>query len=273
LKILIIQKTIHQANNHCNKLYEKAQHQLKQKLIMHEKKKKDENLEYLKYTYKPHTKDNKSRSRSKSAEKVQTPLFERHMIWEKTKNTKTEKIKEMKKINEQSQCTFKPNIEQSPIEDDEKFISRNIPHIFSYINRKLKIKEKKKEDEEMYKKKFCIPEKGEKKVIKKTIPKEFNLSSNQHKLEENSTHFNRNNKAIHLNQDINKIRSKLRTEEFFDKGNMLNYNTENTNNYMYEKDNNVNNNHFDQFENNENSCLDENKLAMAVNYLHQQLHQ
>jgi len=33
-------KTIHQANNHCNKLYEKAQHQLKQKLIMHEKKKK-----------------------------------------------------------------------------------------------------------------------------------------------------------------------------------------------------------------------------------------
>jgi len=136
--------------------------------------------------------------------------------------------------------------------DDENFINRNLQHIMSYIARKQKVMEKKKEDEKLYKKKFGY---GENYVIKKTVPKEFNLSTN-HPRQVSTDEIITKNHQNYL-QDFNKIRSKLKTEDFFEKNTPVQTTTEN--NFWEDEGVDVSN-------------LDQDQLAMAVNYLHQQLH-
>jgi len=247
------------SKQHCIDLYQKAQYNLKVKNDLIKRKEKQEESSYLKYSYKPNILDkSKSRSRSKSADKM--ALHDRLYQWEKAKNNKKEKIKEQKLNNERENCTFKPNIEENRVCDDENFINKNLQHIMTYIARKQKVIEKKKEDEKLYKKKFGY---GENYVIKKTVPKEFNLSTNHTKHVTTDDIITKN----HQNylQDFNKIRSKLKTEEFFDRANVQT--TTENNNMFFEGENEGMDN-----PNNDYSNMDQDKLAMAVNYLHQQLH-
>ena len=124
----------------------------------------------------------------------------------------------------------------------------------SYIARKQKVTEKKKEDERLYKKRFGY---GENYVIKKTVPKEFNLSSNNNKQQTPQDLISKNRQQYL--QDFGRIRSKMKTEDFFDRQIQLT-----TDNDLFEDNEGIYNNDY--------SNLDKEQLAMAVNYLHQQLH-
>ena len=243
--------TSNNGKNHCINLYEKGQYNLKVRNDLIQKKAKQEESSYLKYSFHP-TILSKSRSKSKSSEKL--PLYDRLYQWDKVRNNKKERIKELNFNTEKENCTFHPNIEENRVCDDEAFINKNLQHIMSYIARKQKVKEKKKEEEKLYKKRFGY---GENYVVKKTVPKEFNLSGNNHK-QQSSQDLIAKNHQQYL-QDFGRIRSKLKTEEFFDR--QINLTT----------DNDI----FDENEgiyNNDHSNLDKHQLAMAVNYLHQQLH-
>jgi hypothetical protein len=237
----------------CIELYEKAQYQAKIKNEIIQKKSKEEENSYNKLTFKPNILS-KSRSRSKSTDKL--PLYDRLYQWDKVRNNKKERIKEQRMVNERENCTFHPNIEESPVCDDEAFIIKNMPHINNYLERKSRQAMKKKEEEELYKKRFGY---GENYVIKKTVPKEFNLSTNKSKQKSEQDFISKNHQQYL--QDFNRIRSKLKTDEFFDQ--KIQLTTENT---LFDDREAMHGGQ--QFETN----MDQEQLAMAVNYLHQQLH-
>jgi hypothetical protein len=240
--------------NRCLELYEKAQYQAKVKNDLILKKAREAENSHLQYSYHPSILE-KSRSKSKSTDRL--PLYDRLYQWEKVKNNKKEKIKEQRFNYDKENCTFHPNIEENRVCDDEAFINKNLQHIMSYIARKQKVIEKKKEDEKLYKKRFGY---GENYVIKRTVPKEFNLSSNQMKNQPVQDPITKNHQQYL--QDLNKIRSKMKTDNFFEQ--KINLTTDN--NLFDENEGQYNMNNFDY------SNLDQDQLAMAVNYLHQQLH-
>jgi len=238
---------------HCHELYEKAQQNLKLKKQLMEKKAKQEENSYLQFSFQPNSNNTRARSRSKSADRMALP--DRLCQWDRIRNIKMEKEKEKKMVQEKKECTFKPNIEESNVCDDENFIKRNMGQINSYIERQQRIQDKKKEDEKLYKKKFGY---GENYTIKKTVPKEFNLSSHHRQVStENIITKNHQNYL----QEFNRIRSKLGTEDFFEKGNAIHTSEQNENFF------------FDVEEGEKDvSTYDQDQLAMAVKYLHKQLH-
>ena len=164
--------------------------------------------------------------------------------------------------NDKENCTFKPNIEDLRVCDDENFINKNLQHIMSYIARKQKVVEKKKEEDILYKKRFGY---GENYVIKKTVPKEFNLSKS-HLKDKSDQDLIAKNHQQYLNE-FSKLRSKLKTEEFFEQKIQLT-----TDNELFDEGENNMMSAGSGLGNFDYSHLDQEQLAMAVNYLHQQLH-
>ena len=88
-----------------------------------------------------------------------------------------ENISKKKKYDEieNKKYTFKPEINHLNIQNDVPFIMKNIQQMNEYVNKRRKILEQKKEEENYKKKKLGLNAINYN--VKTTIPKEFNLKT------------------------------------------------------------------------------------------------
>ena len=209
----------------CNELYSKGVEKMHKREIMYKEQKQKENEEYKNYTFKPKitknsplldnsvVKTTKSRTSNNSSEEIYKKQFE----WKK--KVENENIKKKEKIEniKNKEYTFKPEISHLNIQNDEKFIMRNINQMNDYVNKRREILQKKKEYEDYKNKRLGLNSNF---TIKPTIPREFTLktqSRSHSRSKSNSKTKKRENNII-----VNQKREELKTFEYFNDGNVLN---------------------------------------------------
>lgn len=137
-------------NKIIKKLYDDGLKEKRKKELLYEQNliKKDE--EYKKYSFYPNQKKKKKAKSNKNKciklSKLNENLYSKQIEW---KNKKEKKNIEKKKENEEiylKQFTFKPNLSQEELVDDEKMIRRNINDMNNYIiKRRNQIRYKKQD--------------------------------------------------------------------------------------------------------------------------------
>jgi hypothetical protein len=212
---------------------------MKREQIYKETKMKKEE-EYKNYSFKPKITKNSPvvekntiiKSTSPSGKNnIMTNLYKKQCEWKK--KLENENLKKREKIDNQTKqdCTFKPEISHLKIQNDEKFIMKNIKQMNDYVNRRREVIEKQKEYEK-YKRKR-LGEDVSSFECKPTIPRKFELKteerSRSHSKEQNN--HERKNSVNRIIKDINIEREEMNTFGFFNNvPNNLGYNINNGNN-------------------------------------------
>ena len=192
----------------CNDLYNKGIEQiLKREQIYQESKLKKEE-EYKKYSFKPKlnnksnvvelnyinnsfTKSKSKNNTKKNIEKKINDIYRKQYDWKRKLENKNMKKREDINKEEIKHCTFKPEISHLNIENDEKFILKNLQQMNDYVIKRRNIIKKQKEYEE-YKNKR-LGNNSQNFVIKTTIPKEFEFQTNNRSRSHSKERVNINN--------------------------------------------------------------------------------
>ena len=191
-------------NEKSNELYIKGMQDLKRKEQTYNENQQKKNEEYKNYPFKPKISKNHSsvgggmkiESKKKSNKE---DIYKKNKEWKK--RLENENISKKKKYDEleNKKYTFKPEIKHINIENDVPFIMKNIQQMNDYVNKRRKILEQKKEEENYKKIKF-----GHNAInynVKTTIPKEFNLKTEKR------------NKSNKKERDLNIIKKKEKNTE------------------------------------------------------------
>ena len=213
----------------CNELYTKGVEKMQKREIMYKEQKQKENEEYKNYTFKPKiTKkspllDNsvvKTTQKSRTSNNSSEELYKKQFEWKK--KVENENIKKKEKIEniKNKEYTFKPEISHLNIQNDEKFIIRNINQMNDYVNKRREILQKKKEYEEYKNKRLGLNSNF---TIKPTIPREFSLKTQSR----SHSKSNSKKKIRENNIIVNQKREELKTFGYFNDGNALNYSNSN----------------------------------------------
>ena len=240
-------------NNKANELYLKGIQDIRRKEQTYNENilKKDE--EYKNYSFKPKIIKNYSSSglfikNGKERKKKVVSgneIYKKNWEWkqklENQNKTKKNKYEELKN----KECTFKPEINELNLQNDVKFIMKNIQQMNDYVNKRRKILEQQKEDEIYKKNKF-----GQNAInynMKATIPKEFQLKTgkrnNTNKKERDLNIYNKRQKNLDkLNNEVMRDNEMKKERNFvYYNGDVLCYNNiKNNNNYNNIGDKNYN---------------------------------
>ena len=224
----------------CNELYNKGiENMMKREQIYKETKIKKEE-EYKNYSFKPKITKNSPvvekntiiKSTSPSGKKnIMSDLYKKQFEWKK--KLENENIKKKEKIDNQTKldCTFKPEITHLKIQNDEKFIMKNIKQMNDYVNRRREVIEKQKEYEK-YKRKR-LGEDVSSFECRPTIPRKFELKTEERSRShsKDNNYHERKNSVNRIIKDINTEREEMNTFGFFNNvPNNLGYNINNGNN-------------------------------------------
>ena len=139
------------------KLYDGGINDLKKKELIYQENIIKKSEEYKNYPYQPN-KDKKNKSNNNnnsinnghpmSLEKFNNDMYLKQIEWKNKKNEYNKKRKEFEEeLFLSKNCTFKPDINQPYIKDDEKTIQRNLSDINNYIIKRRKQISNKKEKE------------------------------------------------------------------------------------------------------------------------------
>jgi hypothetical protein len=212
---------------------------MKREQIYKETKMKKEE-EYKNYSFKPKITKNSPvvekntiiKSISPSGKKnIMSDLYKKQFEWKK--KLENENIKKKEKIDNQTKldCTFKPEITHLKIQNDEKFIMKNIKQMNDYVNRRREVIEKQKEYEK-YKRKR-LGEDVSSFECRPTIPRKFELKTEERSRShsKDNNYHERKNSVNRIIKDINTEREEMNTFGFFNNvPNNLGYNINNGNN-------------------------------------------
>ena len=161
-------------NEKSNELYLKGMEEIKRKKETYTQNQHKKEEEYKKYPFKP-----KITKYPKSGKKKSTndDIYKKNKEWKK--RLENENISKKKKYDEMEnkKYTFKPEINHLNIQNDVPFIMKNIQQMNEYVNKRRKILEQKKEEENYKQKKLGLNAINYN--VKTTIPKEFNLKTNK----------------------------------------------------------------------------------------------
>ena len=191
-------------NEKSNELYIKGLQDLKRKEQTYNENLQKKEEEYKKYTFKP--KITKNYSSSGSGMKIETKkrinkedIYKKNKEWKK--RVENENITKKKKYDEMEnkKYTFKPEINQLNMQNDVPFIMKNIQQMNEYVNKRRKILEQKKEEENYKKRKLGLNAVNYN--VKTTIPKEFDLKTEKR------------NKSNKKERDLNIIKKKEKNNE------------------------------------------------------------
>ena len=191
-------------NEKSNELYIKGLQDLKRKEQTYNENLQKKEEEYKKYTFKP--KITKNHSSSGGGMKIETKkrmnkedIYKKNKEWKK--RVENENITKKKKYDEMEnkKYTFKPEINQLNIQNDVPFIMKNIQQMNEYVNKRRKILEQKKEEENYKKRKLGLNAVNYN--VKTTIPKEFDLKTEKR------------NKSNKKERDLNIIKKKEKNNE------------------------------------------------------------
>ena len=158
--------------------------------------------EYKNYPFKPQIIKNYSSGGLKINFKKKInkdDMYNKNREWKK--RVEDENISKKKKYEEieNKKYTFKPEINHLNIQNDVPFIMKNIQQMNDYVNKRRKILEQKKEEENYKNKKFGLNAINYN--VKTTIPKEFDLQTEKR------------NKSNKKERDLNIIKRKKRNTE------------------------------------------------------------
>ncbi len=167
-------------NEKSNELYIKGMQDLKRKEQTYNENQQKKNEEYKNYPFKPKISKNHSsvgggmkiESKKKSNKE---DIYKKNKEWKK--RVENENISKKKKYEEieNKKYTFKPEINQLNIQNDVPFIMKNIQQMNEYVNKRRKILEQKKEEENYKKRKLGLNAINYN--VRTTIPKEFDLKT------------------------------------------------------------------------------------------------
>lgn len=201
-------------------LYNQGIENMKKREIVHKQKKSKDAEEFKNYAYKPaiNTRSNLLSGRKviKSNDNNINPrgdVYDKNINWKNSVNFKNEKMRQNKSNDMKKIYTFQPNIKKEYIPNDEKFISKRLDQIESYVNKRRENLQKKKQEEEFVRKRFTH---GENYKCKMTIPKEFNFKTN----ERGRTKSREKERLLEYRStspaNVKVLRDKLKTRDFFD---------------------------------------------------------
>ena len=193
-----------------NELYMKGIQDMKRKEKTYNENLLKKKEEYKNYSYHPKisktysnnygTKGNKSKKekdKDKNIEDIYTKNKEWKQRLEKENTTKKKKYDEL----ENKKYTFKPEINKLNMHNDVSFIMKNIQQMNDYVNKRRKILKKQKEEENYKKRKLGLN--ANYYNVKTTIPKEFNLKTEQR------------SKSNKKERDINIINKNMKKKDEF----------------------------------------------------------
>ena len=191
-------------NEKSNELYIKGMQDLKRKEQTYIENQQKKNEEYKNYPFKPKISKNHSsvgggmkiESKKKSNKE---DIYKKNKEWKK--RVENENISKKKKYEEieNKKYTFKPEINQLNIQNDVPFIMKNIQQMNEYVNKRRKILEQKKEEENYKKRKLGLNAINYN--VRTTIPKEFDLKTEKR------------NKSNKKERDLNIIKRKEKKNE------------------------------------------------------------
>ena len=165
-----------------NELYMKGIQDMKKKEKTYKENLLKKKEEYKNYSYHPKisktvSNNLESKENNNKKNKIKEDIYTKNKEWkkrlEKENKTKKKKYEEI----ENQKYTFKPEINKSNIQNDVPFIMKNIQQMNDYVNKRRKLLKKKKEEENYKKRKLGLNANNYK--IKTTIPKEFDLKTEQ----------------------------------------------------------------------------------------------
>ena len=165
-------------NEKSNELYMKGMQDIKRKEQMYNENQHKKEEEYKNYPFRPKIKKNFSSAglRINSKKKVdKDDIYKKNKEWKK--RLEEENISKKKKYDEieNKKYTFKPEISQLNIKNDVPFIMKNIQQMNEYVNKRRKVLEQKKEEENYKNKKLGLNAINYN--VRTTIPKEFDLKT------------------------------------------------------------------------------------------------
>jgi hypothetical protein len=206
-------------------LYTQGIENMKKREVIHRQKKSKDAEEFKNYAYKPtiNIRSNilsgrKVLKNNENNSKQKADVYDKNINWKNSVNFKNEKLRQNKSNDMKKIYTFKPNITKEFIPNDEKFITQRLDQIESYVNKRRDNLQKKKQEEEFVRKRFTH---GENYKGKMTIPKEFNLKTDERgrtksREKERQVEYRSNSPA-----NIAVLRGKLKTKDFFDNDDYL----------------------------------------------------
>ena len=165
-----------------NELYMKGIQDMKKREKTYKENLLKKKEEYKNYSYHPKisktvSNNLESKEKKNKKNKIKEDIYTKNKEWkkrlEKENKTKKKKYEEI----ENQKYTFKPEINKSNIQNDVPFIMKNIQQMNDYVNKRRKLLKKKKEEENYKKRKLGLNANNYN--IKTTIPKEFNLKTEQ----------------------------------------------------------------------------------------------
>ena len=165
-----------------NELYMKGIQDMKKKEKAYKENLLKKKEEYKNYSYHPKisktvSNNLESKEKKNKKNKIKEDIYTKNKEWkkrlEKENKTKKKKYEEI----ENQKYTFKPEINKSNIQNDVPFIMKNIQQMNDYVNKRRKLLKKKKEEENYKKRKLGLNANNYN--IKTTIPKEFDLKTEQ----------------------------------------------------------------------------------------------
>ena len=165
-------------NEKSNELYIKGMQDIKRKEQTFNENQIKKEEEYKNYPFKPKITKNHSYGGTKIGNKKKLSkdeIYNKNKEWKK--RLENENITKKKKYEEieNKKYTFKPEIKHLNIQNDVPFIMKNIQQMNDYVNKRRKILEQKKEEENYKNKKL-----GQNAInynVRTTIPKEFDLKT------------------------------------------------------------------------------------------------
>ena len=271
---------------HCNELYNKGIENMQKKEKNYKQKLMNKQEEYKKYSFKPNinknsplidkniTKKNSSVDNNNLNNKKQD-MYTKQCEWKKKLQNENKRKKEIFEKKNFKDCTFKPNISQLNIQNDEKFIMKNLQQMNDYVNKRRENIKKQKEYEQYKNKRLGQISNHS---LKPTIPKEFEFQTKERSHSKNKNKFEdrKNNYTIfNYNYNNNNNNFDRINNNFNVNNNFGNYNN-NINNNIYNNFDNVNylnNNNFNNKDLNfsNNSLFGEQQFIEAVNALHNRI--
>ena len=203
-----------------NELYMKGMQDMKRKEKTYNENLLKKKEEYKNYSYHPKISktysnnfgNDKKNKKEKNVEDIYTKNKEWKKRLEKENTTKKKKFDEI----ENKKYTFKPEINKLNMQNDVPFIMKNIKQMNDYVNKRRKVLKKKTEEENYKKRKLGLNANNFN--IKTTIPKGFDLKTEQrsksNKKERDINVFNKimkkkdefYNQALQLAKQNNKIK-------------------------------------------------------------------
>ena len=203
-------------NEKSNELYMKGIQDMKRKEQLYNENQVRKEEEYKNYPFKPKITKNYSSSGFRIDDKkkmTKDDIYKKNKEWKK--RVENENISKKKKYEEieNKKYTFKPEINQFNIQNDVSFIMKNLQQMNEYVNKRRKVLEQKKEEENYKNKKL-----GSNAInynVRTTISKEFDLRtekrSKSNKRERDLNIINRKKRKIDkINSQANIMANKIK---------------------------------------------------------------